>query len=127
MLDQLQALCAGHVAAVLTAAAPASESFVVASRADSLDELMQATALPLVATALPEAVVPVLLAPLEALMKRPRQVRVCGWCACGRCHLQEDLQVTLQGGLQAACALVCGSAACHAATLGWEEHLLHGT
>ena len=84
VLAQLQAVCVGHVAAVLVAVAPASESFAEASRSDDLDESMQASALPLVASALPEAFVPGLLIPLDALMKRPRQVRVCARCALQR-------------------------------------------
>ena len=58
------------------AAAAASESFAEASRSDAAEELVLATALPLVASALPEAVELALLTPLEALMKLDRKVRV---------------------------------------------------
>ena len=78
VLAQLQALCTGHVAAVLYVGQAAAESFATASGSDTLDELLLATALPLVASTLPEAFVPGLLAPLDALMARPRQVRVHG-------------------------------------------------
>ena len=85
MLAQLQALCAGHVTAAQLGAAEAAASFAVPSRPDPMDEGTLATVLPLVASALPEAVGPALLAPLDTLVKRARQVRAGGQrflCPC---------------------------------------------
>lgn len=74
-LAQLQALCAGHVAAVQTAAAAASESLAHDSSTDNMERAL-AIALPLAASALPGAVEPFLLDPWELLIKQEPQVRV---------------------------------------------------
>ena len=74
VLARLQAVCAGHVAAAQLAAAAAVESYAQPDRADQFDESAMATAVSLAASLLPEAVQPALLAPLETLFSRNRQV-----------------------------------------------------
>ncbi len=73
-LAHLLSVSAGHIVAAQVAASAASEAFDLPRTPDPLDERILATALPLAAGVLLDAVQPALLAPLERLLKRERQV-----------------------------------------------------